>query len=152
MNPLDISPISEDIATWVNSLVIQSQAHDGERYKVTRSGPREPIPYWVRRLIVARDGRRCQLCGDRLTRYELDHVIPWSAGGSDHSSNLRATCVRCNQARSNFKVADDRTYLPVMQDCLRCQGERYKRNVQIVPCFCGNHGGTGYAYADETRW
>lgn len=29
----------------------------------------------------------------------LDHVIPWSAGGSDNVDNLVMSCQQCNQAK-----------------------------------------------------
>ena len=73
------------------------------RYPVVRTGPRPPIPNIVRFSVYRRDGFRCRLCGEgREKGLELDHMLPWSAGGSDASDNLRTLCGDCNQERSNW--------------------------------------------------
>lgn len=74
------------------------------RHEVVRTGPREPIPAHIRIAVYMRDGNACCRCGAyvRVCPKELDHIVPWSAGGSDRSTNLRTLCARCNQARSNF--------------------------------------------------
>jgi 5-methylcytosine-specific restriction endonuclease McrA len=48
-----------------------------------------------RRALFARDGWRCQYCGDsgRLT---LDHVVPRSRGGESVWENVVASCAPCN--------------------------------------------------------
>lgn len=76
-----------------------------ERWPVVRVGPREPIPWHVRVAVARRDGFCCRICHRDLWRQpaELDHIVPWSAGGSDDSANLRMLCVPCNQGRSNFR-------------------------------------------------
>lgn len=78
---------------------------DGERWPLIRLGRRQPIPRYVRRGVYERDGGRCLSCGLSLTMAEaqLDHIIPWSAGGSDSSVNLRILCEPCNYDRSNFR-------------------------------------------------
>ena len=71
----------------------------------------------TRRLLVRRDGRKCQLCGKELffgdaafTRKRMveagdsptiDHIIPLSEGGSDGLDNLRLTCPPCNHHRDS---------------------------------------------------
>jgi len=66
---------------------------------------------WIRpekRLaIYLRDGLACVWCGatvedDRLT---LDHLKPYSKGGSHEASNLVTCCGRCNSSRGNRAVA-----------------------------------------------
>lgn len=42
--------------------------------------------------------------------WDVDHVIPWSLGGSDHLSNLRALCRSCNTAKSNRTEAEFSKY------------------------------------------
>lgn len=76
----------------------------GKRWPIVRTGERDPIPWLLRWSIIDRDGLACKACGIYLPDgpFELDHCIPWSAGGPDDSDNLRALCVRCNQDRSNF--------------------------------------------------
>lgn len=53
-------------------------------------------------LLLLRDGPRCYLCGDGLSPsdpFEVDHVIPFSAGGSDALSNKRLAHGSCNRRK-----------------------------------------------------
>lgn len=92
--------IAQIIDDWTELLDVDR----GKRWPVIRSGQREPIAWLLRWSIIDRDGLTCKSCGIYLPEgpFELDHCIPWSAGGPDDSDNLRALCVRCNQDRSNF--------------------------------------------------
>lgn len=92
--------IAQIIDTWVDLF----DEDRGKRWPVIRSGDREPISWMLRWSVIDRDGMTCKSCGAYLPEgpFELDHCIPWSAGGPDDSDNLRALCVRCNQDRSNF--------------------------------------------------
>jgi len=51
-----------------------------------------------RRNLFARDGCRCQYCGERFPSSELslDHVVPRSQGGGNSWENIVCACVRCN--------------------------------------------------------
>lgn len=98
-----------------------TEVSEGERYPVIRTGERAEIPLDVRRAVYRRDGGRCKFCGDSFehARLELDHIIPWSAGGSDFSSNLRTLCQRCNGDRSNRRLyGDGGRVLPVTWWCI----------------------------------
>lgn len=144
-----IHSLDELLTSTLDAMV----GHENVRHEVVRSGPREPIPRWVRSLIYRRDGYSCQLCGDRLfgKRMELDHVLPWSAGGPDLAYNLRTACQPCNQGRSNYRD-DRRTYMPVINECLNCQRERYRRpGVGTTIAFCGGCKDLGPAFVDEVR-
>jgi 5-methylcytosine-specific restriction endonuclease McrA len=48
--------------------------------------------------IYARDGNRCQYCGNSFSRAELnlDHVVPRSRGGTTSWENVVCSCVGCN--------------------------------------------------------
>lgn len=52
----------------------------------------------TRASVYARDGHRCLVCGT-TQRLSLDHIVPWSAGGSDKPDNLRTLCVICNSRK-----------------------------------------------------
>lgn len=63
-------------------------------------------PNW--RMLIARDGRTCHLCGDMVeveappkSPYAptVDHLVPRSLGGSDDLSNLKLAHFRCNVVR-----------------------------------------------------
>lgn len=51
-----------------------------------------------RRNVFARDGNRCQYCGDRFPTSELslDHVVPRSQDGPTNWQNIVCSCVTCN--------------------------------------------------------
>lgn len=92
-----------------------------ERLPVTRRGDRNPLPRWLRILVLRRDLFECQWCHARDCAFEIDHILPWSAGGSDASWNLRTLCRPCNQKRSNHRtdVARARA-LPIILTCVGC--------------------------------
>lgn len=47
-----------------------------------------------RRAVFARDGHRCQYCGDPAD--SIDHVVPRSRGGEHVWDNVAAACRPCN--------------------------------------------------------
>ena len=61
-------------------------------------------------LILDRDGFRCALCGKSsyrdLIQLHVDHIMPWSKGGRDHSYNLITLCQRCNLEKSDFLLEE----------------------------------------------
>jgi hypothetical protein len=80
----------------------------GNVHGVEDSQSRPNIPARVRREVYARDGHTCQLCAAPVRhdvdvnhpRYpNLDHVVPFSKGGTDDPGNLRLTCRQCNLMR-----------------------------------------------------
>lgn len=54
----------------------------------------------VRRDVVA--GGACAYCGSTLSILEVDHVIPFSRGGSDDRENLAPACTRCNLEKGDL--------------------------------------------------
>ena len=61
----------------------------------------------VRSYVFHRDGRRCAYCGDaKAERYETDHIVPRSRGGTDRASNLVVSCHECNVRKGNLDVAE----------------------------------------------
>lgn len=97
-----------------------------QRWPVIRTGERAPIPWLIRLSVYLRDDYICATCGrsfepDQLDGLHLDHLIPWSAGGSDDSNNLRALCADCNLRRSNWEDrAHTRRILPTTWWCGDC--------------------------------
>lgn len=56
-----------------------------------------------RKNIYARDGHRCQYCGQRFesAALTLDHVVPRSRDGKNEWSNLVAACHKCNHKKAD---------------------------------------------------
>ncbi len=137
------------------------------RYPVIRRGERDEIPWLTRRLVLRRDGNRCRWC-EATSSLQLDHVIPWSAGGPDRSDNLRTLCERCNNDRSNYlEVGRPRIVgvTAVCDDCLerhdhdmwrlhdksglwfgchRCRAVGWEPRDDRIPAYCGT--------CDTTSW
>jgi hypothetical protein len=67
------------------------------------SGPDRQLQ--VMRLI-ARDGDSCVWCSTQLPleKITLDHVVPYSQGGSNHLGNLLLACGSCNSKRGHRSV------------------------------------------------
>ncbi len=71
------------------------------------------VPRKVRNAVWARDGGRCAFAADGGRRcearrgLELDHVVPFSAGGrSDDPGNLRLLCREHNQLQRRLALAE----------------------------------------------
>lgn len=94
-------------------------ARIGQRYPRIRFGLRVPLCDLLRWLVWHRDGGLCRFCGSNI-RTEVDHIIPWSAGGSDHSTNLRLLCRLCNHRRSNYRTRENTRQLAVAHCCDHC--------------------------------
>ncbi len=61
---------------------------------------RPPIPTSVRRRVFLRDGGLCQHCGS-YKEPQVDHIVPYSRGGSHEASNLQILCGPCNRRKGN---------------------------------------------------
>lgn len=59
------------------------------------------IPHSVIIRVARRDNNTCQICGRILLdrEIEIDHIIPYSRGGTSDESNLRVTCLECNRKK-----------------------------------------------------
>lgn len=120
---------------------------DGTRHEVVRLGEREPIPTHVRSAVWYRDHGRCEMCPGNAplpTVWELDHIVPWSAGGSDRTTNLRVLCREHNQARSNYVDPRERPRMAATWWCLNCHTEPweewYSGATGQRSALCPNHG------------
>lgn len=92
---------------------------DPRRWPLLRTGEREPIAPACRRLVLDRDNYRCTVCNADY-RLNLDHIVPWSAGGADTSDNLRVLCEMHNVDRSNFREMYLPRIVPVVAVCDPC--------------------------------
>lgn len=126
-----------------------------QRAEYVRGGEREPISTLVRRLVYRRDNWTCQRCGRwafaederrQSGALHLDHIVPWSAGGSDRTDNLRTLCGPCNYDRSNFVGRSDEPAMPIVGICVPChpriEPTAFKPDTAFdVYCACRHHIG-----------
>ena len=61
---------------------------------------RRSISMKLRREIFDRDGRKCKWCGTTEGTFHLDHIYPFSKGGSTEATNLQVLCKDCNLRKS----------------------------------------------------
>lgn len=66
-----------------------------------------PLRY-SRLNVYARDGWKCQYCGDQhgWNGLTLDHVIPRSAGGKTNWTNIVSCCYKCNRIKADRTIED----------------------------------------------
>ena len=50
--------------------------------------------------LIKAHGRICFYCGDRLKKFQVDHFIPLSRGGTNWPSNLVIACRPCNLSKA----------------------------------------------------
>jgi 5-methylcytosine-specific restriction endonuclease McrA len=66
------------------------------------------IPWRLRHLVMKRDNFRCVQCGATPalhpgTTLHVDHITPYSKGGTNTLTNLQTLCQPCNIGKSNIK-------------------------------------------------
>lgn len=118
--------------------------HRADVVRTRYTEDREPIPDWVRSIVLSRDKYQCVYCGGRR-HLQMDHIVPWSAGGTDTVDNLRTLCGPCNEKRSNkVSQGDFHRQLPLATGCIRCEGGDQLDDMTDVYCArCGRRS-TGY--------
>lgn len=81
-------------------------------------GEREPIPAQLRFDILSRDLFTCQACNAQPgnDRLHVDHLLPWSLGGSNHPLNLTTLCDRCNLGKGPRIFVPPRLLLSPQKD------------------------------------
>ena len=62
----------------------------------------------LRYRVLSRDNFKCRSCGrspasDETVKLQVDHVVPWSAGGETVEENLRTLCQNCNAGKSDHR-------------------------------------------------
>lgn len=66
---------------------------------VWRSPVREAIPALVRQEVAERSSHTCVYCGGDGP-FEIDHIVPWSRGGTSDPENLALSCRACNRTKA----------------------------------------------------
>lgn len=121
--------ICDSVACYIENQrnpFIYNTARPIEQPKPTRkpSPNTRIIPPELRKRIFERDKHKCRYCGKQADC--IDHVIPWSRGGSSlKPGNLVAACNRCNSRFHNklFKSFKDKKTWLRGNYCIRAQDE-----------------------------
>lgn len=72
--------------------------HEGTLWRRGDGVRRRIIPTGTRKAVMDRDGFACVECGsDRFL--SIDHIWPYSKGGTDALDNLRVLCRSCNSRK-----------------------------------------------------
>jgi hypothetical protein len=66
---------------------------------LARSGKVRNVSQATRSEVFAVKTGLCAVCGDRLTRFEVDHRTPFFLGVSNDRENLAAVCPPCHRAK-----------------------------------------------------
>ena len=78
--------------------------------------------YEIKEYLLEKWQRHCAYCDSaKMLRYEVDHVIPRSQGGSDRVSNLILSCHGCNQAKGNLSIEEYLAHDPKRLEKIRRQ-------------------------------
>jgi 5-methylcytosine-specific restriction endonuclease McrA len=96
----------------------------------------------VRLLVLARDGRVCQVGGPRCTirATQVDHIVPTSQGGAFFNpANLRASCRRCNLHGPNVQH-ENRNLRQVIEQLERIAAEQAAELEQLRAQLAGENG------------
>jgi hypothetical protein len=110
-------PVSPDVfyqrfGSWKKALInAYNFASDENKYldenvalfeiKNISQSKRENLSIRKRFFIMKRDEFSCKLCGasGAGVRLEVDHIIPFSQGGTDRLDNLQTLCFECNRGK-----------------------------------------------------
>lgn len=60
----------------------------------------------IMKIVFKRDNYTCQYCGNKGGILEVDHIVPFSKGGSDELSNLATSCRHCNRQKRDKSIEE----------------------------------------------
>jgi hypothetical protein len=99
------------IAEQLSQMNKNSQPHYFQRDGVLKRPTYSPP--WLRSAIFHRDKGICQLCWKDMTglrlplkNYQLDHMIPLAASGSNDPTNFQLVCPECNKTKGKKPIAE----------------------------------------------
>ena len=89
----------EEMSKWeekVNAAREKIVAHDLLKPKY-----RKPLSKKIRLSVLSKSGGSCHYCKRQIPidLLQVDHVVPVFSGGTDHESNLVASCSSCNGSK-----------------------------------------------------
>lgn len=82
---------------WMKSKMVDFWNHQQRQHPARR----RRINAYTKRLVAFEQNWRCSNCQNLLdAMYEIDHIIPVHAHGSDQRNNLQALCRNCHGAKT----------------------------------------------------
>ena len=85
----NISYINEGIGSVIMEVIKQS-----------KKGVREPIDENKRNEIINSYNKKCAVCELECEYFEIDHILPVCAGGTNEIDNLQPLCKDCHKSKS----------------------------------------------------
>jgi 5-methylcytosine-specific restriction enzyme A len=111
------NPFQKLVRGWLRDRINEVNQKTPKPLKVTKisepksrsiaeNKPSRYIPLSIRVDVLNRDGYKCVFCGrnSKEVTLEIDHVIPFSGGGSNKSDNLQTLCFDCNRGKGARKL------------------------------------------------
>lgn len=100
----DLFPDTEEREQFCTDVISSALAKIEGGLRAIQS--RRSIGSGVRYHVLHRSGFKCQACGAKPSdsndvELAIDHIIPFSLGGSNDASNLQVLCSPCNSSKSN---------------------------------------------------
>ncbi|MGB3653895.1 MAG: HNH endonuclease [Rivularia sp. (in: cyanobacteria)] len=105
------NPLQKFVRGVIRDLINQSntqKAGKPKKSKTTKLNKTKPgnkrsryIPASIRVSVLHRDKYKCVFCGRnaKQVQLEVDHIIPFSKGGSNNLNNLQTLCIDCNRGK-----------------------------------------------------
>ena len=62
--------------------------------------------YNIRNYLLEKHVRKCFYCGKSVSKFEVEHMIPKTRGGSNRIDNLTLSCHECNQKKDTLTAEE----------------------------------------------
>jgi hypothetical protein len=97
--PVSFQASTKRFGSWTNALLAARHLNDSGEISETSIPPVRKVSPGTRFLVFQRDSYTCRICKDAGVKLEVDHIKPYSTGGSNHMDNLQTLCVPCNRGK-----------------------------------------------------
>ena len=97
----------ETIIEFIENAILKSLPKETlSQEELKEINRRRNIKDTTRYSVLERAGFKCQCCGSKPLKnndviLHIDHIIPYSLGGSDNIDNLQVLCNKCNISKRN---------------------------------------------------
>nr|DAH80639.1 MAG TPA: HNH endonuclease [Caudoviricetes sp.] len=98
-----------DLFGWQDIAEIQKEYDNRTFYGIAFKRMYETnVKEWkkISNRVLERDNYTCNYCGQIGGILEIDHIIPFSKGGSDDLDNLTTACRKCNRQKKDKSLTE----------------------------------------------